>query len=113
MRPCPQIDLLKEVEFHYITAITKAQINGLIKDGVIQLNLFDQNIAEVQRDGIRYVLRRNPERAREMAKTRWDKVTSLQEYVNLKNDYLKEHSRAKVDTARNDERSFFAPRNGV
>ena len=102
MLKCPQIDLLKEVEFHYITAITKAQINGLIKDGVIQLNLFDQNIAEVQRDGIRYVLRRNPERAREMAKTRWDKVTSLQEYVNLKNDYLKEHGRAKVDTALKD-----------
>jgi len=70
----PQIEALsayKDHEFHYITAITKPQIETLLQLGEIQLELFDQVLAEVQaNDGIRYVLRRNPVRAAEMQRVR-------------------------------------------
>ena len=58
-----QIEALGEERFHYITAITKAQIRTLLKDQVIQLDLFDRDLAEVEaNDGLRYILRRNPAR---------------------------------------------------
>ncbi|MFH0939870.1 MAG: transposase [Planctomycetota bacterium] len=48
--------------FHYITAITKPQIESLLKQGVIQMSLFDEDLAEVEtQQGIRYVLRCNPQ----------------------------------------------------
>ena len=55
----PQIQELQafeQHEFHYITAITKPQIEKLIKDGPIQLNLFEQELAEIQQEnGPRYI----------------------------------------------------------
>ena len=57
--------------FHYITAITKAQIDALIAAGVLQMDLFEETLAEVEGlDGERYVLRRNPARAEELAASR-------------------------------------------
>lgn len=86
--------------FHYITAITKAQIETLLKGGLIQMDLFDQGLAEVTGvDGIRYVLRRNPARAEEIRKSREDKLLSLRKGIDKQNEYLKEHPRAKAKTA--------------
>ena len=54
--------------FHYITAITKPQIEALVKTEVLQLELFEERLAEVTtNEGVRYVLRRNPVRAAEMS----------------------------------------------
>ena len=72
-----QIEDLESVEFHYITAITKPQIRSMIKKGVFQLELFDRQLCEVQDDGVRYVLRRNPLRAKEMAASRASKLAAL------------------------------------
>jgi transposase/predicted DNA-binding protein (UPF0251 family) len=95
-----QVEELGQYGFHYITAITKPQIERLIKSGVIQMNLFDQRLAEVLGDnGIRYVLRRNPARADEIRKSREDKLKSLGKELVRQNEYLKEHSLAKVATA--------------
>src|SRR6266566_3519276 len=59
-----QIEDLVQYGFHYITAITKPQIDKLLRQGTFQMDLFDQELAEVLADeGIRYVLRRNPVRA--------------------------------------------------
>jgi transposase len=76
-----QIQDLKSVGFHYITAITKAQIRSLIKTGVFQLELFDDQLCEIQDGGVRYVLRRNPVRATEMAVSRTSELltSSLQD----------------------------------
>ena len=98
----PQIKQLqaeKDHEFHYITGITKPQIEALLKKGVIQMNLFDETVAEVLEGKVRYVLRRNPVRADEMAATRKSKLTSLQKLVNAQNTYLAEHPRASVPVA--------------
>lgn len=65
----PQIEALRDQRFHHITAVTKAQIKGLLKAGVLQMDLFDQAVAEVETvDSERYVLRRNPFRAEQMAR---------------------------------------------
>jgi len=93
-----QIENLPE-GFHYITAITKPQIEGLMKKGLIQFGLFDEKVCEVEEGGIRYILRRNPVRVEEMEKSRLSKRRALEELVSKKNDYLSEHPRAKVSTA--------------
>jgi hypothetical protein len=84
-----QIEDLESVNFHYITAITKAQIRSLIKKDVFQLEL-----CEIQDGDVRYVLRRNPLRAKEMAASRASKLAAVQGLADEKNRYLAEHPRA-------------------
>lgn len=93
-----QIENLPE-GFHYITAITKPQIEKLLKRGLIQYGFFDEKVCEVEEEGIRYILRRNPVRVEEMEKSRLSKRRALEELVGEKNVYLLEHPRAKVSTA--------------
>jgi len=95
----PQIAELMQEGFHYITAITKPQIESLLKTGVFQMELFDQPLAEVCEPGQRYVLRRNPIRAGEMQATRQSKLDSLARRADQANLYLTEHPRARVATA--------------
>jgi len=87
----PQLELLKDHGFHYITAITKAQIRKFLKDGVFQMSLFDEIIAEVECEGVRYILRRNPLRAKELLQSRQDKVASLRTRLAKENQYLEDH----------------------
>jgi transposase len=101
----PQIEQLQseeDLDLHYITAITKSQIEALLKQGQIQLELFDQAVAEVadEEAGVRYVLRRNPQRAVEVAGTRSAKLAKVQQLVVEQNAYLAEHPRADVTVAR-------------
>jgi len=94
-----QMAELNEQEFNYITAITKPQVESLIKQGVIQLSLFDKEVVEVTQGEIRYVLRRNQVRADEIEKTRMAKFAVLQKLIAQKNLYLQEHKRAKPEVA--------------
>ncbi|MBI3655986.1 MAG: transposase [Acidobacteria bacterium] len=80
-----QIADLHEQKFYYITAITKPQIETLLKAGSLQMSLFDEKVGEVAVDGVRYVLRRNPQRADEMARTRQGKQASLEKWRHSKN----------------------------
>jgi transposase len=92
---------LHEEGFHYITAITKPQIEALLKRGIIQLELFENEVAEVEDEveGVRYVLRRNGERAKEVRKSREDKVRAVRKEVAERNAYLWGHRRAKPEVA--------------
>ena len=89
-----QMDDLSEFGFHYITAITKAQIRSLIKKGVFQLGLFDEKLCDIDQDGVRYILRRNPLRAEEMARNRAEKLETLKRLADRQNAYLADHPRA-------------------
>jgi transposase len=94
------VEDLLDYGFHYITAITKPQIESLLNEGVIQLSLFDQELTEVEtNNGIRYVLRRNPLRAKEVKLLRESKLESLRIKMRKKNQYLREHPRASVEVA--------------
>jgi hypothetical protein len=95
-----QIEQLKEREnFYYITAMTKPQIETLIHGGVVQLSWFDEKICEVESDGVRYVLRRNPQRVEDLKRSRQDKHSSVLRLLGKKNRYLTEHPRAKMGVA--------------
>ena len=94
-----QVEALSRAGFHYITAITKAQIRTLLKQGVLQMEFFDEDLCEVEQAGVRYVLRRNPRRAEELAATRTSQHQRVEAMIDEQNRYLQEHGRAKVETA--------------
>jgi hypothetical protein len=100
MIKAPQIEALGEQQFHYITAITKPQIEALLKSDVLQLGLFDETLAEITtEEGLRYILRRNPHRAEEIAASREDKYQTLSKAAVEYNHYLSAHPRARVEVA--------------
>jgi DDE family transposase len=95
-----QIEQLQEREgFYYITALTKPQIETLLKGGVVQMAWFDEKLCEVENEGVRYVLRRNPQRVEDLKRSREDKRASVARLLEKKNRYLAEHPRAKVPVA--------------
>ncbi len=95
-----QIEDLAGHGMHYITAITKPQIEALLSSGTLTMGLFDQELAEVVgTDGVRYVLRRNPIRAADMAASREGKFHSLQAMMDRENIYLEAHAKADVNKA--------------
>jgi transposase len=96
-----QVKDLGEKNFHFITAITKPQIEKLLNEGVFQMELFDEPLAEVSSsaDGWRYILRRNPERAGQMQATRNSKLAAVNKKIKQANEYLAAHPRAKVSAA--------------
>jgi hypothetical protein len=100
----PQIEELRKapgVELHYVTAISKPQIEKMLGGGLFQMELFDQPLAEVcdPSDGVRYVLRRNPVRAEEIVRSRQSKLDSLRKAVAAQNARLAQHPRAALKTA--------------
>lgn len=101
MLKLPQLQALKEHEFHYITAITKTQIRQLLKTGAFQMHLFEHELAEVVFDNIRYILRRNPQRVLEVAANRQSKLSALRLRLSDKQRYLDGHPRARPEIARN------------
>lgn len=94
-----QIDTITNESFHYITAITKPQIEKLIREGIFQLSLFEDKICEVTDHNVRYVLHRNPVRAAEIKSNRESKYLKLQELLREQNVYLSKHPRAKAEVA--------------
>lgn len=103
-----QIQDLAKVGFHYITAITKPQIQTLVKSGVLQMNLFDAELCAVSDESVRYILRRNPLRADELSASRADKKASVERLQETLNRYLTEHPRAKASTAERTVRTKIA-----
>lgn len=76
---------LGEANFRYVTALTDPQVRGLLKTGVLQLDLFDDAPAEVTVGAKRYVLRCNPQtRAREQAR-RADQWARVREWIQTRN----------------------------
>ena len=68
---------LGEAHFRYVTALTNPQVRALLKAGVLQLGLFEDQPAEVRVGSKRYVLRCNPQtQARERARraNQWERV---------------------------------------
>ncbi|SIM83878.1 IS1634 family transposase [Cuniculiplasma divulgatum] len=94
-----QIADLSEEKFYYITATTKAQMETLLKQKIIQMELFTEKLCEIENNGIRYILRRNPVRAEEIKDNRNKKIEKIRKTVDERNKYLSEHQKADVSTA--------------
>jgi transposase len=96
----------QKAEFHFITALTKPQIQKLLADKVLQMELFEDQVNEVLgEDGRRFVLRRNPERQKELQTSREQKRQTVERALQKANAYLEEHRRAK---AKNQQRKLAA-----
>lgn len=92
-----------KADFHFVTALTKPQIQKLLDTQVLQLELFEEKVSEVLgEDGRRYVLRRNPVRQAELTRAREQKRQALEAALKKANTYLDQHSRAKVAIQRRD-----------
>ena len=97
----PQLKSLPE-GFKYITAITKPQIRTLLQKGILQMELFEDALGEVVHEDIRYILRRNPERKREIEQNRDTKLQRIRVFVSEKNTYLALHPKANPSIAQRD-----------
>jgi hypothetical protein len=95
-----QIEALAQQGFHSITAITKPQMEKLLKQGTLQMDLLDQEWAEVlTAEGLRSVLRRHPVRVQAVRDTRHAKLATLQAQGTKQNHYLTDHPRANAQGA--------------
>lgn len=103
-----EIEALHDVGFNFITSITKPQIKTLLEDGFLEMSLFDENLFEIEdiEKGLRYIIRRNPHRAKEMAETRKSKIASISKKISISNKYLSEHPRAKVSLQKRDLKKY-------
>ena len=97
----PQIKDLGQENFHYITAITKPQIEALLQQKVLAMDLFDDLLSEVASipEKVRYILRRNPQRAAEMAAVRQSKRAALEKLGQAKNALLHQKPKTQVPAA--------------
>jgi hypothetical protein len=95
----PQIEELVRAGLHSMTALTKPHVERLLKANVLQLALFPAQVHEVEHEGTRYLVRRNPLRAEEMAAVRCDTQRSMAQWVAQQNAYLAPHPRAQVAVA--------------
>jgi transposase len=97
----PQIKELGQEHFHYITAISKPQMESLLKKQVFQMDLFDTTLSEVASipEKVRYILRRNPQRVLETQQVRQSKQAALARLLEDKNIYLAQKPKAQVKVA--------------
>ena len=97
----PQIKELGQEHFHYITAISKPQIQALLKKKVFPMELFDTTVSEVASipEKVRYIVRRNPQRALETQQSRHSKQNSLANLLEEKNKCLAQKPKAQVKVA--------------
>ena len=63
------------------------------------MELFEQPLAEVEAEAVRYILRRNPQRAQQIEESRQSKLGSVQQSVEQANEYLANHPRARAQSA--------------
>jgi transposase len=89
------IKALHEAHLRYITALTDPQIRSLLGQKILQLELFSEQICEVEGDGVRYVLRKNEKEAARERHRLADKLTKLAGKIAARNEQVKDHPRCQ------------------
>lgn len=110
------IEALHAKNFYFISAITKAQIETLLKQEVIEMALFDQPLGEVElaesasteQCSLRYILKRNAVRAQELAHNRQLKKAALEKRLHDYNQKLARSRRAQLAVARRELLGYLA-----
>jgi transposase len=91
---------LEQAKLRYITALTDPQIRGLLKRKILQLELFSEQLCEVEDHGVRYVLRKNEtEAARERHRLE-DKLAKLEEKIAARNEETKKKQRCQPEAGK-------------
>jgi transposase len=83
----------------YITAITKPQIEKMLKASIFHMNQFTEKPTEIEHNKIRYVLRRNPQRAAEISQNRQSKMKKIFDLLVTMNDELLSKPKMRPSTA--------------
>ena len=73
-----------------------------LEKGILQMELFEDSLAEVVHENVRYIIRRNPVRQEEIEQTRKSKLSRVAAFVAEKNAYLADHPKADLDIAGRD-----------
>ena len=86
---------LGEANFRYVTALTEPQVRARLRAGKLQLELFEDQPAEVEVGGKRYVLRCNPQtQARERAR-RAEQGQRVQARIRARNQVVEKKPRCE------------------
>src|SRR5450759_3914928 len=88
---------LDQVGFRYISALTDPQIRRLLSKETIQLELFAEEVCEAEADGVRYILRRNPQEAKRIRHRLEDKLVKLRDKIAQRNKLVDQSSRCKPE----------------
>src|SRR5450759_4685796 len=88
---------LGEAGFRYISALTDPQIRNRLAKGTWQLDLFAEQVCEVEADGVRYVLRNNPDETRRIEHRLEDKLAKLRSKIAQRNERVEKSSRCKPE----------------
>lgn len=88
---------LKEAGLRYITALTDPQIRRLLAAGTLQLGLFDEQVCEVEAEGVRYLLRKNDSEAAREHHRLQDKLARLQEKIERRNQQVQASGRCQPE----------------
>ena len=86
---------LGEAGFKYISALTDPQIRKQITEGTLQLDLFAEQVCEIDADGLRYVLRNNPEETKRIEHRLENKLAKLHAKIATRNEQVEKSPRCK------------------
>lgn len=89
------IQALQGAHLRYITALTDPQIRGLLSQKILQLELFSEQLCEVEGQGVRYVLRRSEKEAARERHRLEDKLEKLAGKIAARNQVVKEKPRCQ------------------
>lgn len=87
-------EALTEANFRYITALTDPQVRKLLREDILQIDLFDTTAQEVEYGDKRLILRCNEAVQTKEKRRRADKLRQLSELVNKRNAFVSESKRA-------------------
>ena len=88
---------LQEAGLRYITALTDPQIRRLLREGTLQMDLFSEEVCEVQADGLRYLLRKNLAEAEREQHRLADKLAKLTKKVQQRNQQVQTSARCQPE----------------
>jgi len=88
---------LNGVGFRYISALTDPQIRKLLSEQVIQMELFTEQVCEVEADQRRFILRKNPEEAQRAQHRLQDKLAQLRQKMSERNQQVETSPRSKPE----------------
>jgi hypothetical protein len=89
--------VLGEVGLRYITALTDPQIRRRLQEGVLQLELFAEQVCEVEADGVRHVLRKNEAEATRQRRRLEDKLAKLHGKLERRNEKVAASARCQPE----------------
>ena len=91
---------LDQAKLRYITALTDPQIRGLLKRKILQLELFSEQLCEVEDHGARYVLRKNEREAARERHRLEDKLAKLEKKIAARNEETKKKQRCQPEAGK-------------